>query len=549
MGALDPILGELSISHAFWGVIVSSTFTFLMKLYAARRRFLRLKERNLPMPPWSPLFGHLLYVASIMSNLPRDCHPHYMAGEIRRAMPELGPLFYLDLWPFGPQMLIVSSPDAAYQITQKHSLPKYHALRRFLYPLTHGFDLLTMEGNYWKEWRAIFSPGFNGSHLMTLVPGLVEDTEAFCDILHERARKGVLAPLHEATTNLAMDVIGRVALDTQLNTQRGQNPLAKALRNQIPWLNFGNDMDLLARFNPFRPLICWRNKRTMDQYLARELDTRYRTKSMTLVNGAERGRSITDLAIDTYLNRSTGTQRLDETFMKFAINQIILFMFAGHDTTSSTICYSLYLLSTHPLALAELRKEHDKVLGTNTSETATLLRQSPYLLNQLPYTLAVIKETLRLFPAASSTRSGERGTHVLAGGQRFPTEGFMVWSLHQALHRDPALWNMPDAFRPERWLPDRADKLNRPLRDAWRPFEFGPRNCLGQELAVLEIKVVLVMLVRTFNVIVAYEEWDRLQGHHDGKPHNMTVAGERAYQVGMQHPSEGFPCRVQVLTS
>lgn len=127
-------------------------------------------------------------------------------------MPWLGPLFYLDMWPFGPQMLIVVSPDAAFQITQKHSLPKFHALKNFLYPLTHGFDLLTTEGPLWKSWRAVFQPGFNASHLMKLVPGMVEDTEVFCDILRERARDEILAPLHDATTNLAMDVIGRVAL-------------------------------------------------------------------------------------------------------------------------------------------------------------------------------------------------------------------------------------------------------------------------------------------------------------------------------------------------
>ena len=164
------------------------------------------------MPPWSHIFGHLLLAASLMSKLPSDCHPHYLATEIRRTMPELGPLFYLDMWPFGPQILIVSSPNAAFQITQKHSLPKYNALRRFLYPLTHGYDLLTMEGPKWKSWRAVFNPGFSAGHLMTLVPGLVEDTLVFCDILRQRAKQGLVSPLEEATTNLTMDVIGRVAL-------------------------------------------------------------------------------------------------------------------------------------------------------------------------------------------------------------------------------------------------------------------------------------------------------------------------------------------------
>ena len=146
-----------------------------------------------------------------MARLPVDCHPHYIAAEVRRTMPEIGPLFYLDMWPFGPQILVVSSPDAAFQITQKHSLPKYRGLRKFIYPLTHGFDLLTMEGPQWKSWRGIFNPGFSAAHLITLVPSLVEDTMVFCDLLRQRDKLGV-APLEDATTNLAMDVIGRVAL-------------------------------------------------------------------------------------------------------------------------------------------------------------------------------------------------------------------------------------------------------------------------------------------------------------------------------------------------
>ncbi|KAK6827831.1 hypothetical protein PG987_011172 [Apiospora arundinis] len=563
----------LSLAMAILAFFLVIILVFLVKLYTARSRFLSLQKQNLvsctliciyprrqlypsqkahlllkPMPPWSYVFGHLLFVASLLSKLPSDCHPHYIASEARRMLPELGPLFYLDMWPFGPQILVVTAPDAAFQITQKHSLPKYSALRKFLHPVTHGLDLLTMEGLPWKTWRTVFSPGFNLGHLMTLVPGLIEDTEVFCDILHERATSELLAPLHGSTTNLAMDVIGRVVLDTRLNTQRLQNPLAKALRNQIPWLNFGDGMNAFRQYNPIRWLICWRNKRIMDQYLSRELDKRYRKKSKGNGDVPRGSKSITDLALDTYLNGDTPQGRLDKTFKKFAISQILLFMFAGHDTTSSTICYAFYLLSTHPSALSQLRAEHDAVLGADPSKAGTLLREDPYLLNQLPYTLAVVKETLRLFPAASSTRSGEPGVFISASGQRYPTDGFMVWSLHQALHRDPALWDMPDSFRPERWgVPGGAGSGRRARAEAAR--RCGMRGGL-LKLAMLEIKLVLVMVVRVFDVAEAYAEWDEQHKTNTTRrradPRRREVAGERAYQVNLQHPSEGFPCRVRV---
>jgi len=319
--------------------------------------------------------------------------------------------------------------------------------------------------------------------------------------------------------------------------------MARALRNQITWLDFGNEINPLHRYNPFRPLIRWYNKRILDRYISHELDHRYQSKAIGDIDRPRRGKSIIDLALDTYLDGNAPTKTLNPTFKKFALNQVILFIFAGHDTTSSTICYALYLLSTHPSTLSSLRAEHDTVFGADPSEAAASITKTPHLLNQLPYTLAVIKETLRLFPAASSTRSGEPDFHIVADGMRFPTDGFLVWSLHQALHRDPTFWASPNAFLPERWLVPAGAPLY-PAKDTWRPFEFGPRNCLGQELAVLELKVVLVMVMRAFDVTEAYEEWDRLAGHVGRR--RRTVAGERAYQVGMQHPSEGFPCRVTV---
>lgn len=165
-----------------------------------------------PMPPHNPIFGHLLIAQQLKSRIPSECHQHYLLHEIRRAMPELGPLFYLDTWPFGPGILVVSSPSGAAQITQEHSLPKYGALREYMRSLTGGDDLLTMEGQKWKTWRGIFNSGFSRSHLMTIVPGIIEDVEVFCEILRERARRGDAAPLEEATNSLTMDVIGRVAL-------------------------------------------------------------------------------------------------------------------------------------------------------------------------------------------------------------------------------------------------------------------------------------------------------------------------------------------------
>ena len=132
------------------------------------------------MPPVHPVFSHLLLCARIMSKLPRDAHPHYLPDQIRRAMPDLGPIFYIDAWPFLTFTLVVSSPSTLYQITQEHILPKFPAIQSFFFPLTKGKDVVSMGGQEWKTWRNIFNPGFSASHLMTLVPDVVRETTVFC---------------------------------------------------------------------------------------------------------------------------------------------------------------------------------------------------------------------------------------------------------------------------------------------------------------------------------------------------------------------------------
>lgn len=164
------------------------------------------------MPPWNPVFGHLYFCYRIAAAPPKDAHPNYLADMIRRKMPDLGPIYYLDTWPLGPQMLIVASTLALYQITQEHSLPKYPALKSFLEPITEGLDIVTMEGELWKIWRGVFNPGFSANHLMTLTDSLVEETHKFCDILQQRLKDQKTFQMKDLTDNLTMDIIGRVVL-------------------------------------------------------------------------------------------------------------------------------------------------------------------------------------------------------------------------------------------------------------------------------------------------------------------------------------------------
>jgi cytochrome P450 len=99
----------------------------------------------------------------------------------------------------------------------------------------------------------------------------------------------------------------------------------------------------------------------------------------------------------------------------------------------------------------------------------------------------------------------------------------MVWVVSHAMHRDPNLFPSPDDFIPERFLPS-PDNWQELPKDAWRPFEKGPRNCIGQELAVLEMKIIMATTCRTYDVVARYEDWDRKMGRE--KPGD-TLGGKR----------------------
>lgn len=289
----------------------------------------------------------------------------------------------------------------------------------------------------------------------------------------------------------------------------------------------------------------------MNHYINMEIDKRFEERDpssgKSTKKSPKRNRSIVSLALDQYLENGTQINSSSrKAFKEIAIPQLRLFLYAGHDTTSSTLLYSYYLLSKHSEILAKVRDEHNEVFGTDysTPHTHNTICENPNLLNQIPYTIAVIKEVLRLFPPSASLREG-RPDLVLVDdeGHRYPTENCNIWTLNLVLHHNPKVFVKPEEFLPERWLVGLEDPLY-PAKGSWRPFEWGPRSCIGQTLALLELRVALVMTLRKFDITPAYNEWDKLYP----KKGIMTVDGNRMYQAEMggggAHPADAFPCRV-----
>jgi cytochrome P450 len=319
----------------------------------------------------------------------------------------------------------------------------------------------------------------------------------------------------------------------------------------VYWNPFGTTFNPIRRYLSPRPLVQRYNSYRMNQYLDEEIDKRFEELASSRRSSSDesrsQSRSVIALAMDKYLDDVEETDEVSKTAFKQLVKpQLRLFLYAGHDTTSSTLLYSYLLLSRHPNVLAKVRAEHDKVFGSDFSldNITRTITNDPTLLNQLSYTLAVIKEVLRIFPPAGSMRNG-RPDLFLADehGHQYPTEFCNIWTLTLAMQHNPKVFVQPEDFIPDRWLVGPEDPLH-PKKGSWRAFEWGPRACIGQTLALLELKIALVMTVRMFDITLAYEEWDKLHPRKGIK----TVDGNRAYQAEMggggAHPVDGFPVKI-----
>lgn len=339
--------------------------------------------------------------------------------------------------------------------------------------------------------------------------------------------------------------------NADLGTQKGYSPLGDTMLQQVKIKTSSKETDVLLQlFNFVRPVKEWYNGRKMDAYINAELDKRYaiykaQSKDSASLGEKSQPECIIDLALQDYMSDPAKASRgLDNKIRTIVARNTRMFLFAGHDSTSSTICYCYYLLFKNPSTLARIRAEHDELLGTDLASVPSRISEDPYVLNKLEYTNSVIKETLRLFPPASSIREGAPGVDLVDDdGTVYPTENTLVWVIHEEVHRSPRYWKRGDEFLPERWQVDPGHELY-PVKGAWRPFETGPRDCLGQNLVMMEIKIVLALTLREFDITSMYDEFD--------KDHPKTglkdVDGESVYQVeeGAAHPRDHYPCRVSL---
>lgn len=377
--------------------------------------------------------------------------------------------------------------------------------------------MLFAEGLEWKNARALFNPGFTLAHLTTLVPSIVNEAIIFRNVLGKFADSGEVHPIEPAASCAAIDVMAHVVLGISLNSQTSENEFVEYFRKSISWTSKFIVANPLTSLDPIGPIMRKYYERKMNAYLDKVLESRFAEKGGNA--SKNRRKPIIDIALDEYIlqqkenNVELKDQGLDQAFKQVSIDQIKTFLFAGRDSTSSTIAYTYHLLHQNPRCLAKARDELDRVFGKDTSKTEDMIKESPSIINRLPYVLSCIKETLRRYPPGTTSRLGD-DLALNYEGRQYSTKGFMVVIPPHALHHREDIFPSPFEFIPERFMPA-PDNFQQIPKNAWRAFEKGPRNCIGQELALLEMKIIMALTLREFDIKTDYETWDRKLGRKD----------------------------------
>ncbi|MEX0786183.1 MAG: cytochrome P450 [Dehalococcoidia bacterium] len=378
--------------------------------------------------------------------------------------------FRIFIW----QNYLIAHPDHIKHVLQENP-QNYHKgfLYEFLKPVV-GEGLLTSEDEFWKRQRRIAQPAFHRKVLASLASAMTDETADMVERWREPAAAGKPIDVLAELMALTLEIVSRTMLSTDVAEETDAvRDSVVVLREHVAYRAF-HVFTLPERVPTARNRRFHRALSTVDGIVYRMIDERRRDAS-----------EANDL-LSTLLaarDEETGEGMTDKQLR----DEVITVFLAGHETTANALSWALYLLSQHPDVEERLAGEVDAALAGRVPTLEDL--------HSLPYTRMVIEEALRLYPPAYAFARRAMGDDEI-GGYRIPKDATVLLS-PWVTHRHPEFWDQPERFDPERFTPERS--AQRP-RYAYFPFGGGPRQCIGNEFALMEAQLVLAMVAQAFRV-------------------------------------------------
>ena len=334
-----------------------------------------------------------------------------------------------------------------------------------------GDGLLTIDGEFHRRSRKAMLPAFHRDRIARATETILEEAT--------KAVGGLPASgpldLYAWTRRLALRIAMRALFG--FDPDRTAHGLDAAHAFEVGLSFYARDYFLQVLRGPGTPFSRMQRARAaLDKAIFAEIARRRQT--------GERGDDLLSLLIDA---RDEEGNTLDDVHVR---DEVMTLLFAGHDTTTSTIAFLFYELSRHPEARATLQAEVDEVAGDG-------LRPEHLSGTALPQLEMAIDETLRMYPPAWIGPRRAARSYTFAGAE-VPAGAFVNY-VSWASHRLPHVFEDPHAFRPERFTPEAKAALP---KGAYVPFGGGSRTCIGMRFGQVEVRAIAALLVSRFDLDV-----------------------------------------------
>lgn len=381
-----------------------------------------------------------------------------------------GDVVRLGFMPGTPAVLI-SDPDLLRQILvtdaarySKSKLTK--KVERFL-----GRGLITAEGEDHKAQRAVLQPLFHSGRIQ----GYGDEMVRLARDHFGSWQAGQTLDIQQELTGLTLHIVARTLFGLQEMAE-----LERVMQAM-------EDFETAIRADQLSlPLPAWLPTKT-NRLIQRNVDKMQLVVEHLIAARRQSGAPGADLLSTMLASDEAGRPVMPDQLVR---DEMMTFIFAGHETTVSLLTWAIHLLMGHPAALAKLRAEVDAVAGVRPMTYADLAA--------MPYTEQVIKEVLRLMPAGWAFDRAPREDVVL-GGYRVAA-GEPIFIAPYVIQRDPRHFYAPLEFIPERWTTEMEKGLH-PF--AYFPFGGGPRICIGNHFAILEARLLLPTLLQMVDLAPA----------------------------------------------
>jgi cytochrome P450 len=353
-----------------------------------------------------------------------------------------------------------------------------------------GQGLLTTEGEQWKRQHRLLRPGFAPRRVAGYAALMVDAARQALDDAVPPGQASARVEVDALMTRLTMDVILRTLFGSRARDEAREAGEAvqvlgrQAMREMFLPLTLPDWLPLPGKAGKRRAL------RTLRGLVDRHIDARLNAAV------ADPATVPTDdllammlAARDDEAGAPDGTGAGSGLSRAELHDQSMVIFQAGHETSATALLWWSRLMAEHPEIARRARDEVDQVLAGRDPTPADLPR--------LDWLGATLKEAMRLYPPIPALMSRRAVKDAQVGPWRIPA-GSLVRLTPWVLHHDPRWFPEPEVFRPERFTADAP-----PLpRGAWLPFGTGPRVCIGQHFAMLEMTLIAAMLLQRYTLAV-----------------------------------------------